>query len=127
MNAKKVYLVDVGVLLEESAEEFSSYNNVYDKKHGYYDENQFYMLYYDDAVQYVDKYVSNGVDRTYGVVSETYIDASISDKEVEDTPVEGEDYSVDSIEYSVAKFGKEISKSFIQMKELEQTESELEM
>lgn len=127
MNAKKVYLVDVGVLLEESAEEFSSYNNVYDKKHGYYDENQFYMLYYDDAVQYVDKYVSNGVDRTYGVVSETYIDANISDKEVEDTPVEGEDYSVDSIEYSVAKFGKEISKSFIQTKELEQSESELEM
>lgn len=38
-----VFLIDEGILLEKNDEQFSSYNNVYDKEYGYYDENQFYV------------------------------------------------------------------------------------
>lgn len=36
----KVYLVDVGVLLSKEHEEFEKYAIVYDKRYGYYDEDQ---------------------------------------------------------------------------------------
>ena len=35
----KVFLVEVGILLDETDKEFDAYSTVYDKKHGYFDEN----------------------------------------------------------------------------------------
>ena len=36
-----LYLTEVGILLERRNPEFERYNKVYDRKHGYYDENQY--------------------------------------------------------------------------------------
>lgn len=59
-----VFLIDEGILLEKNDEQFSSYNNVYDKEYGYYDEDQFYVSSKYDAIRLAKEYVNNGVEKT---------------------------------------------------------------
>lgn len=42
----KIYFLEVGVLLDEPDAEYTSYSNVYDKKHGFFDEWQKYIYIY---------------------------------------------------------------------------------
>lgn len=66
----KIYKVEVGVLLEETSSEYSSYNTVYDKLNAYYDENTLIFVDLEDAKKYTKEYVSKGKDRTYGIISD---------------------------------------------------------
>lgn len=109
--AKKAYLIDVGILLDSSDKEVDAYNTVYDKKHGYYDENQYYKAYLQQAIREANAYVNAGVDQTYAVVSKTMVpDYS----KLEDTPVEGESYNLENVVYSVAKLNGKVVPNFIQ-------------
>ncbi len=104
------YLVDVGVLLSDEHEEFDSYAIVYDKCHGYYDENQFYTKTREEAIEYVKKYVDNGVDTTYGVVSETNLPLDYNFDSGEFGP---ETYHTVDVVYSIAKIDGEIKENFV--------------
>ena len=46
---RECYMLEVGVLLKKEDEEFEKYSQVYDKKHGYYDEYQEYVLKLENA------------------------------------------------------------------------------
>lgn len=104
------YLVDVGILLSKENKEFDFYASVYDKKHGYYDENQFYTRTKKEAIEYVKKYVDDGVETTYGVVSETTLPYDYDFDNGEFGP---ETYHPVDVVYSIAKFDGEIKENFV--------------
>ena len=110
----KVYLVEVGVLLNKDDKEFDYYSTAYDEKHGYYDENQFYQIDYGEALQYVQDYVKNGVNNIYGIISETELDGEFTQKELDnDVCVEGEFYEVGDVKYSLCKINNDIKENFL--------------
>ena len=110
-NQKTVFLLDCGVLLDENDAEFENYNMVYDKKHGYYDEEQSYIASKGDAIAYAQQYVTDGGDGTYAVVSETWLS---KDCEPTETPVEGEVYLAQDIVYSVKNVGGKLIENFVE-------------
>lgn len=62
------YLVDVGILMNKN-ECDCSYSSCYDKKHGYYDENQYLVKDLEEAKKEALEYVADGVENTYAVVT----------------------------------------------------------
>lgn len=66
----KLYRLEVGVLIDESNEDYIWYNTVYDHKHGYYDEDSYFSFHAEELKEVAKKYVKNGVDNTYGVITE---------------------------------------------------------
>ena len=50
------YKVEIGVLLPITHKEYEDYNNVYDKKHSYYDENVFFFTNKKEAISYARKH-----------------------------------------------------------------------
>lgn len=66
----KLYRLEVGVLIDESNEDYTWYNTVYDHKHGYYDEDSYFSFHAEELKEVAKKYVKNGVDNTYGVITE---------------------------------------------------------
>lgn len=109
----RAYLLDEGVLLTEKDEEFKSYNTVYDKKYGYYDECQRYVATEDEAIKHAKQYVVDGAENSYSVVSKTTLDDDV-DINDDGLYVEGEEYNTDNIVYSVAKIDGKIVENFIQ-------------
>ncbi|MCT7397779.1 hypothetical protein N5B56_01590 [Eubacterium sp. LFL-14] len=105
-------LVDEGVLLERENKEFESYNKVYDKKYGYYDEGQYYkrLKEKDEVIKDAKKYVEDGVDNTYVVVSKTLLPDEV---DVNTVDVEDENYYVEDVIYSVAKMDGKIVENFV--------------
>ena len=77
---KKVYQYEVGILLDKDDEEYEAYACVWDKKYGYYDEDWGIELSLEEAKKYVQEYVEDGVNTTYGIVSEI----EVSDEEYEE-------------------------------------------
>ena len=106
------YLVDVGILLSDDDKEYDNYAIVYDKCHGYYDENQFYTKTKEEAIAYVKDYIKRGVDEinAYGVVSETNI---IDDYDFENDDIGEESYHPADVVYSLAKINSEIKENFV--------------
>lgn len=104
------YLVDVGILLTKDHKEFDFYASVYDKKHGYYDENQFYTRTKKEAIEWVKKYVGEGVDTTYGVISETNLPL---DYDFDSGEIGPETYHAFDVVYSIAKIDGEIKENFV--------------
>ena len=106
------YLVDVGILLSDDDKEYDNYAIVYDKCHGYYDENQFYTKTKEEAIAYVKDYIKRGVDEinAYGVVSETNI---IDDYDFENDDIGEESYHSVDVVYSLAKINSEIKENFV--------------
>lgn len=104
------YLVEVGILLSVEDEEYNCYNHVYDKKHGYYDEDQYYVKDKTEAIKNAKTYVENGVENTYAVVSITVVP---DDYDFEDGYVFDEFYHLNDVEYSVAKINGKIIENFI--------------
>ena len=106
------YLVDVGILLSDDDKEYDNYAIVYDKCHGYYDENQFYTKTKEEAIEYVKDYIKRGVDEinAYGVVSETNI---IYDYDFENDDIGEEYYHPADVVYSLAKINGEIKENFV--------------
>lgn len=106
----KAYLVDVGILLSEGDMEFNSYNMVYDKSHGYFDEDQFYVIDKQEAIDYVKQYVGDGVNNTYGIISETELDDDITSEDIENgnVSVSGETYSIENVCFNLAKINDKV-------------------
>ena len=112
-DTKKVYLLDLGVLLGADDDEYESYNMVYDKKHGYYDIGQGYYADLASAVADAKEHVNankGGDDNVYAVISETFIPA---DADIDDTYVEGESYDVADIVYSLAIIDGKLVEKFV--------------
>lgn len=109
----KAYLLEEGILLDKTSEEFDWYNQCYDKAYGYYDELQMYVKKKEDAVVSAKEYVENGVENTYAIVSVTDVP---DDTDFDDVDVEGEDYLVENICYSVAKINGTIVENFVKGK-----------
>ena len=107
----KAYLLDEGVLLTKEDDEFESYANVYDKKYGYYDEGRCYESNKMVAIANAKKYVEDGVEKTYAIVSNTWLP---NDFDFKNGRVEDETYKVEDVIYSVAKINGEIVENFIQ-------------
>lgn len=79
-----IYKVEVGVLLDKDNKEYDLYL-YYDKKHSYYEENSILFLDYNRAVEYAKKYVDNGVNGTYSIISKLeYNSEKIYGKKVTD-------------------------------------------
>lgn len=113
---RTVWLADVGVLMtDEKDPSFEMYSDAYDRKYGYYDENQIYFPEKQDAMNYVRDYVAKGVEKTYGIVSETYIpESSIGNEDVSELPVEDENYDVKDVVFCLAKIDGNVRVNFIE-------------
>lgn len=118
---KKVYQYEVGILLDKDNEEFEDYSTVYDKKHGYYNEDWGVELTLEKAKEYVKDYVDDGVDKTYGIVSELEISDEEYEEILEDIENNGYydtsnfvlEYSLDIVCYSLYKDKENIIENFI--------------
>lgn len=106
------YLIDVGVLLSKDHPDYEGYNMVYDRKYGYFDENQFYEVDKNRAIDYVTQYVNEGVDKTYGVVLKEVLQEDYSDGDIYELEVDN-DYHIDDIIFSMAKINGKIEENFI--------------
>lgn len=108
-----VYLVDLGVL--ENLEQTEDMYVVYDKKHGYYDECQYYEPVFENAKHASIEYVKQGCEGTYAVISESsHKIKSFGGENIYDSPVEDETYDTKSVIYSVAKIDGKIVENFIE-------------
>ena len=71
---KQIYMVEVGVLLEETDKDFDYYrclDNIPEYSHfSFYDENLLFFTDKEEAIEYAKDYIFNGVKRTYGYVVE---------------------------------------------------------
>ena len=65
----EAYQFEVGVLLDKDDPEYECYNEVWDYKNGYYNENWGFTKKYDEALEFIDNYVKNGNNNTYGIIS----------------------------------------------------------
>ena len=110
----KAYLVDVGVLLTGKNTGIDIYYSVYDHKYGYYDENQYYVSTKEEAMKQAKEYVAKGIEDTYGIVSETELDDSITKQDIDDgnVNVTNEHYLEKDICVGYAKFNNQIVKLF---------------
>ena len=121
MQVTNVYLVDMGVLIKEGEDEFESYNSVYDKKYGYYDDNQYYS---NDNLEKIKTLCREWLEdckdgNPYAIISLTQISDYVVDAlykeggDLDDLPVEDESYDVGSIVYSIARIDDKIVEDFI--------------
>ena len=79
----KVYMVEVGVSLDEKHNEYDLYKvKVNDLYYGLYDENVLAFVDEQEALDYIKEYVEIGVDRTYGFMWE--IEREIEDYEMQE-------------------------------------------
>lgn len=67
----------------------------------------------EDAVASAKEYVEKGVENTYAIVSVTDLP---DNTDFDDVDVEGEDYLVENIHYSVAKINGAIVENFVKGK-----------
>lgn len=115
---KKAYLIEVGVLLTQKDPEWKSYNRVYDKQWGYYDEDQYFTLptgneKMERLKEEVYSYVRNGMPLTYGIISATMVDDSVTEEQCElrSVSLENEEYKKEDVLFSVMKDANGIIKS----------------
>lgn len=107
---KKAYLIEVGVLLTQKDPEWKFYNRAYDRQWGYYDEDQYFTLMtnnekFEKLKEEVCSYVRNGEPLTYGIISTTMVDDSITEEQCERRSVsfENEEYEKEDVLFSVMK------------------------
>ena len=99
-----LYLTEVGILLERRNPEFERYNKVYDRKHGYYDENQYLKKDKCEAIAEAKKYVENGVPNTYAVITEQIgFPDKMTEQDMEIIDPNGICYDTKAVVYSVMK------------------------
>lgn len=99
-----LYLIDIGILLENEDPEFEYYNIVYDHKYGYYDKNQYYKKSKDVAIKEAMEYVKNGPVGAYAVVTlQDGFDDNMKDDDIAELNIESPDYIVSAVIYSIKK------------------------
>lgn len=107
-DKKPIVMVDLGVLLMPGDDEFESYATVYDRKYGYYDEVQEfrYGSELEDVKAEARKYVEDGVDGTYAVITSQ---GCAGCEPLGSMDVGSADHSVESVVWSLAKLDGEIA------------------
>lgn len=107
MSEKKpIIMQELGVLLKPDHEEYGQYSRIYDKKHGYYDESQQFMYgsEFEQAKAEAKKYVAEGVEGTYAVITSQGMAAGPLDK----LDISSAGRRAEDVIYSIAKVGGEI-------------------
>lgn len=100
-NNLHIYMVEVGIELENNDKEFEAYkievNGKVKNWKSLYDENVIAFTDEQEAKYYIDKYVKEGVKNTYGFMWAVRLDSSYAEfDELFDTNfLEGETYSSD--------------------------------
>lgn len=108
-----VYNCDVGVLLSSDDEEYEFYSCVYDKKHGFYDENQIAFLDKDEAIAYAKQYVEEGVDGTYAVVTDQGDIYRGDVEDFDDGDIYNFSYKLEDVEFSCCKKDDKVEENFL--------------
>lgn len=108
-----VYCCDVGILLTEEHAEFENYSQVYDKKHGFYDENQIGFLNQREAIEYGRAYVAQGGEGTYAVISNQGDIYRGVEEVFDEGNIEGFSYDLENVVYSARKNNGEIEENFL--------------
>ena len=75
-----LYKVEVGILLTKDHPEFNSYNHVYTKDFGFYDEDVSVFSSYAKAKDEADNYIESGVNMTYAIITSDYYKTSDTDE-----------------------------------------------
>lgn len=80
---KEIFVLEVGVLLNDTNNEFDCYHipNFYDNEYSFYDENRITYFDYNSAKEYADKYIKEGVNKTYAIIH-SYI-VNLDDYDIE--------------------------------------------
>ena len=76
-----LYKVEVGVLLPNDHPEFDSYNHVFTKDYGFFDEDARLFSTYSEAKAWGSNYINSGADMTYAIV--TSVEYKINDVDAE--------------------------------------------
>lgn len=117
MNDRRfeVYQYEVGILLDKEDPEYDCYNQVWDFKNGYYNEDWGFFSTYKEAKEYIRNYIKSGCIKTYGIIlkinvdEETYIDVCTRNTECIE-----QEYELNSVVYSAYKNDDEkIKEDFI--------------
>jgi len=106
-----VYLVDVGTLLEEDDDQFHNFSNAYDKKYGYFDDNQYYTKDKKQAIEAALGHVKESKGRSYGIVSKFTRPA---DFDITMGILGDETYLVQDVVYSAAWLNGNLVENFIE-------------
>ena len=118
----KLFQVEVGVLLPSTHPEFEYYNDAFNPAYGYKNENIWFTNSYVDAVKGATSYVEEGVNNTYGIVSEIgelsedfIIDnGNVVEKETGvDFSEDFNDFSLNKVVFSIMKTGEKTFKNFV--------------
>ena len=101
---KKVYYIECGVLLDKDNGDYDCYSNVFDKKHAFYDEYVDFTEDLEIAKKYCNDYIKNGVNGTYGIISQVYVDDDINIDDCYDYLIGDSDlYDVKNVIYNAWK------------------------
>ena len=124
------YSLEVGVLLPEDDEEYNSYNDVFDKKHGFYDESHEESLDEQVLVNKATEYINAGVPGTYGIITkievENFDGIEEKVKEVEENGFieesvdffNGEQYDIENVVWCAYKNeDEELVNDFLELEE----------
>lgn len=121
---KIIYNLELGVLLPEDHSEYQAYNNVFDKKHAYYDETYLNGVFTKELISKAREYVSAGVDNTYAVLTACWVPDYLYDdlvKEINENGfieesvdmLDGEQYKYENIQWSLLKTKDGLVENFI--------------
>ena len=101
---KKVYYIECGVLLDKDNGDYDWYSNAFDKKHAFYDEYVDFIEDLEIAKKYCNDYIKNGVNGTYGIVSQVYVDYDINIDDCYDYLIGDSDlYDIKNVIYNAWK------------------------
>lgn len=92
------YYIEMGVLImpNEDPELFDQYNNVFNKKYGFFDEDRYKASVLEEAKSNAFEYVKNGVENTYAIITE------------------GNSYAMEDVIFSVAKLNGNLVENFLE-------------
>lgn len=81
---KEIFVLEVGVLLDKTNAEFEYYHihNFFENEFAFYDENRITYFDYSFAKEYADKYIKEGVNKTYAIIH-SYI-VNLDDCDIEE-------------------------------------------
>jgi hypothetical protein len=84
----KIYMVEVGVEIQKENDEYENYLiNINGLDRYLYDENVVAFFNKNKALEFLNEYVDNGVDNTYGVLWD--VNRKLDDYEIEEVVNQG--------------------------------------
>ena len=107
-NIQNAYLVDFGVIVDKD-EYPAYYSDIYDKVHGYYDEDRYLVDDLEEAKKEALQYVADGVENTYAIITDQGQRDTL-DFDADDSSIS---YEAEDVVYSAVKRNGEVIESFV--------------